>query len=60
MGPQTCTANTWVLSRNFQQLAQTGVQVLTLQLEEEPGYRPAVKAESFFARENVVSIQLKS
>lgn len=59
MCPQTFTANTWVLSRNFQ-LAQTGLQVLTLQAVEDPGYRPAVKAENFIARENVVSIQLKS
>lgn len=60
MFPQTFTADTCVLSRNFQQLAQTRLWLLTLQFEEESGYRSAVKANNFFARENMVSVQFKS
>lgn len=60
MVPQTFTADTCVLSRNCQQFAQTWLQLLTLQFEEEPSYRSAVKAVNFFARENMVSMQFKS
>lgn len=53
---QTFTDKTQGFSSNIQKLAQIGVQVLTLQPEEEPGFRTAVQAENFFARANVASI----